>query len=68
MPITITETPAIPIPLAPPRKRWTRYECEQLAATGLLDMEPLELIEGELINKMGKNRFHVSSPESLETS
>ena len=59
MPITITETPAIPSPLAPPRKRWTRYECEQLAATGLLDMEPLELIEGELIDKMGKNRFHV---------
>ncbi len=59
MPITITEMPAIPTPLAPPRKRWTRYECEQLAATGLLDMEPLELVEGELINKMGKNRFHV---------
>ena len=59
MPVIITETPSVPIPLAPPRKRWTRYECEQLAATGLLDMEPLELIEGELINKMGKNPPHI---------
>ena len=59
MPIIITETPAIPIPLAPPRKRWTRYECEQLAATGLLDLSQLELIEGELITKMGKKRPHM---------
>ena len=67
MPITITETPAIPAPLAPPRKRWTRYECEQLAATGLLDLSQLELIEGELITKMGKKRPHVTTALRLQS-
>ena len=59
MPVVITEAPSIPIPLAPPRKRWTRYECDQLASTGLLDLAELELIEGELISTMGKKRPHI---------
>lgn len=61
MPVAITETPARQAPLEPPRKRWTRAECEVLESSGLLDQEKLELIDGELISKMGKNRPHVNS-------
>ena len=56
MSATFTESP---VPLDPPRKLWTRSECEALEAAGLLDGQHLELIEGELINKMGKKRPHV---------
>ncbi|MGO4884075.1 MAG: Uma2 family endonuclease [Bryobacteraceae bacterium] len=56
MPITLTEIPA-PAPLDPPRKRWTRAECAAFESAGL-DLERLELVEGELIVKM-KNRPHV---------
>ena len=54
MPIALLE------PLeSPPRKRWTRAECEVLGASGLLAGQHFELIDGELIDKMGKNRPHV---------
>ena len=56
MSTTFTERP---VPLDPPRKLWTRAECDALEAAGLLDGQHLELIEGELINKMGKKRSHV---------
>jgi hypothetical protein len=55
MPTAVTETPYHPIPAEPPRKRWTRAECEVLETTGLLDDQKLELIDGKLINKVGKN-------------
>jgi len=45
----------------PKRKRWTRAECKALESTGLWDNEKLELIEGDLIDKMGKNRPHVTA-------
>ncbi|MGO9254759.1 MAG: Uma2 family endonuclease [Bryobacteraceae bacterium] len=41
------------------RKRWTRAECEQVSE--LLPEQHLELVEGKLIDKMGKNWRHVSS-------
>jgi Uma2 family endonuclease len=44
----------------PPRKRWTRAECQTLEATGLWERERLELIEGDLISRMGKKRPHVN--------
>jgi Uma2 family endonuclease len=44
----------------PPRKRWTRAECRMLEQTGLWECESLELIEGDLIDKMGKKRPHVN--------
>jgi len=44
---------------SPPRKRWTRAECERLEAAGIFDQQRVELIEGELIVKMSKNRPHV---------
>jgi Uma2 family endonuclease len=59
MPIAVTEAPYRPVPVDPPRKRWTREECSALDPTGLL-FQHLELVEGELISKMGKNRPHVN--------
>ena len=59
MPVALTTLPEPPIPLIPPRKRWTRAECALLASAGILAYEHLELIEGELIDKMGKHRPHV---------
>lgn len=55
-------TPAVVPPEfadAPPprRKRWTRDECAQLAT--LFDLHRFELIDGELIEKMGKNHPHM---------
>jgi hypothetical protein len=61
MPIALTETPAVPPPLEPPRKRWTRAECIALEESGLWDQQHLELVEGELISKMGKKRPHVNT-------
>ncbi|MBV8903497.1 MAG: Uma2 family endonuclease [Acidobacteriia bacterium] len=58
MPTIVTEAPYRPVPTNPPRKRWTRAECAAFQATGLWDQQRLELVEGELINKMGKNRPH----------
>jgi Putative restriction endonuclease len=42
-----------------PRKLWTREECEQLSELTL--EQHRELIDGALIDKMGKNWPHVSS-------
>ena len=50
----------IPTPIiGPPHKRWTREEYSKLEKTGLIDPERYELIEGELIQKMGKNHPHM---------
>jgi Uma2 family endonuclease len=57
MPTTVTDLPA---QLDPPRKRWTRAEYEELSSI-LLDGQRLELIQGELIDKMGKKPPHVNS-------
>jgi Uma2 family endonuclease len=61
MPTALTEMPTPVAPPDPPRKRWTRAQCATLEASGLLEQERLELVEGELISKMGKKRPHVSS-------
>jgi hypothetical protein len=65
MPIALTDIPAPVAPPDPPRKRWTRAECATLEASGLLDQERLELVEGDLISKMGKKRPHASSFKRL---
>jgi Uma2 family endonuclease len=44
---------------SPPRKRWTREECEKLEAMGWFAGQKFELIDGDLINTMGKNSPHV---------
>ena len=46
---------------SPPRKRWTRAELSAIESAGLLQNQKLELIEGELILKVGKNRPHTVS-------
>jgi Uma2 family endonuclease len=61
MPSALIEGPIQPVPGNPPRKRWTRAECAGLDAAGLLNRQHLELIEGELIDKKGKNRPHVNA-------
>jgi Uma2 family endonuclease len=61
MPNALIEVPVEKVPTGPSRKRWTRAECARLEAAGLLDQEHLELVEGELIDKMGKNRPHVNA-------
>jgi Uma2 family endonuclease len=60
MPTIVTETPR-PSPAEPPRKRWTRQECVALEASGIWEQQHLELIEGELISKMGKKRPHANA-------
>ena len=60
MPTILTSTPEMPLPLAPPRKRWTREQCAPLEVSGLFEIERIELVDGELISKMGKNRPHVN--------
>lgn len=61
MPAVVTERPYRPVPTDPPRKRWTRAECAALESSGLWDRQHLELVDGELISKMGKNRPHVNA-------
>jgi Uma2 family endonuclease len=61
MPVAILDTPPIALPQEPPRKIWTRAECEALGAIGVLDYHHLELIEGELIDRVGKKRPHSNS-------
>jgi Uma2 family endonuclease len=61
VPTVVTERPYRPVPMEPPRKRWTRLECAALEASGLWDQQRLELIQGELISKMGKKRPHVNA-------
>jgi len=61
MPTVVTETPRVPPPPTdPPRKRWTRQECVALETSGIWAQQHLELIEGELLSKMGKKRPHTN--------
>lgn len=48
-----------PAPKFPPRKIWTREECQASECAGLWQGQHYELVEGELIDKMGKNMPHV---------
>lgn len=60
VPTTVTSAPPRADSPEPRRKLWTRAECDAFEATGLWEQQKLELIEGELIDKMGKNRPHVN--------
>jgi Uma2 family endonuclease len=61
MPSAVTHAPYRSVPLEPPRKQWSRIECEALEAAGLLTNERVELVDGELVSKMGKKRPHVNT-------
>lgn len=58
MPTAVTE---LPPPLNFKRKLWTRAELDALESSGVLECQRLELVEGELIDKMGKNPPHGTS-------
>ena len=58
MPTAFSDLPA---QVDPPRKLWTRSEYEELYSCGLMAGQRLELIEGELIDQMGKKRPHGNS-------
>jgi Uma2 family endonuclease len=60
MPVALLDTPLAPSP-QPPRRRWTRAECAAVEALGIWDQEQLELIEGDLIKKVSKNRPHINA-------
>jgi Uma2 family endonuclease len=53
------------VPTGPRRKTWTRLEVAALAESGVLDVERLELVEGELFDKMGKNRPHINTQHRI---
>jgi hypothetical protein len=61
MPALPTGVLESPLPLISPRKQWTREQCAALEASGVFEKERLELIAGELISKIGKNRPHVNA-------
>jgi Uma2 family endonuclease len=50
----------LPAQIDPPRKLWTRTEFDELSSS-VFEGQRLELIEGELINKMGKKPPHWNS-------
>ncbi len=61
-----TEAPARAAALAQeaadiPRKLWTRAEYRQLIADGLLEDGKVELVNGEIWNKMGQGRRHTAT-------
>ena len=59
MPVVLRETVySPPVPQCPPRKRWTREECQIFEGSDVWAGQHFELIEGELINKMGKHLPH----------
>lgn len=65
MPTLLAPDPVtLPQPV-PRRKTWTREELAPLEAAGFFKDERLELVEGELISKMGKHRPHVIASKSM---
>jgi hypothetical protein len=50
--------------LQPPRKRFTRAEVEQMQEAGLFAGQRFELIDGDLIDKVGQNPPHSQIPVS----
>ena len=57
----------LPYQAAPdaPRKRFTRQEVERLLDLGAFDGQRLELIDGELFDKMGQNPPHADTIQNL---
>lgn len=60
---TMSTAPLLPVETAPealPRKRFTRAEVEHLIETGFFEGQRFELIDGDLIDKMGQNPPHAT--------
>src|SRR5690348_5914090 len=62
MPAAFTDMPAL---VKPPVRRLTRADCEALSSSGLLGYENFELVDGELISTMGKNRPYTNALMAL---
>jgi Uma2 family endonuclease len=58
MPTALLEPIAAPPLDSIPHKKWTRAEISELTSMGWFAGERYELIDGELINKMGKGEPH----------
>ncbi len=43
------------------KKRWTVKECRFLTESGLLEPGKYELIDGEIVSKMGQGRLHIAA-------
>src|SRR5437016_3998925 len=50
-----------------PRKRFTRQEVERLAEAGVFDGQRYELIDGDLIDKMGQKPPHSSAIRRVQS-
>jgi Uma2 family endonuclease len=61
MPTAFVESPSRPNPAELPRIRWTRAECAVLEDSGLWELQHVELIDGEVINRMPKKRPHTNT-------
>src|SRR5689334_6368710 len=54
---------AAPVDL--PRKRFTRGDVERMMAAGVFEGQRYELIDGDLIDKMGQNPPHASAMRQI---
>lgn len=65
MPLLLTEAPAVAGMEGLRHKTWTREELAVLESLDLFSDSNFELVEGELIDKMGKNWPHVVATRKL---
>jgi Uma2 family endonuclease len=61
MPATLSYSLTDEIPVRERHKRWTREECAWLVEMGKLRGGSFELLEGNIVYKMGKKRRHVQA-------
>ena len=59
---TLIQAPGGDIPL---RKKFTRAEVDQMTAAGMLEGQRLELIDGDLFDKMGQNPPHAFTVHAI---
>lgn len=50
------------------RKKWSVRECRLLTDSGLLEPGRYELIEGEIVSKMGQSRLHITAVMQIITA
>src|SRR5262245_25729445 len=58
MPLAVEREQLLEVALAP-HKKWSRDECRDLAERGVIDSGRYELLAGEIVEKVGKNKPHV---------
>ena len=63
--MAVIAQPPVSIDPTLPRKKWTRDEVTRLLETGIFDGQRFELIDGELIDKMGQGPRHANAVRLL---